>query len=855
MQATGMLVLAALLAPTAVGALASSTPQTTSRPTVVPHMTLPPLCGLLPRRPPGPPRHPPALVDPCTAMNCTAEPAPQCYEHAGCEQGKCAFSPSPLGTACDDGNSGSAFDVCSGRGRCGGLVFECPADIVVTPVDSDKANVEWVVPSPKYHNVPFMISSNYVPGDEFSAGTTTVTYDAQGFQPLANQLLMISCSFNVTIIDPCDTLVCGPAAADGNQCVQPDTGVCLAGRCVFEPLLDFTPCRGETGAAVCASGECIDPCATADLTCDPAPAPCYDDGRCRVNALFQPYCEEPQPKPLSEFPPPPEPDFEYSGSSGARPEHMALPSLGNIRCWQGSDICGPPKRWLPRLPPMPPRHPPALVDPCTHMECPEPPQCYAAAGCSQGKCLDPTPVGFGQTCDDGSLVTPGDVCNGKGRCSGVVFECPADMVITPVGSDKANVEWVAPSPKYHNVPFMISSNYVPGDEFSVGSTTVTYDAQGFQPITNQMLMVSCSFNVTIIDPCDTLVCGPAAAEGNQCVLPDTGVCLGGRCVFEPLPDLTPCEGETGAAVCGGGECLDPCALADLSCAPAPSTCYDDGRCRVNALLQPYCEEPQPKPFSEFPRPPAPEPEYSGSSGERPEHMALPSLGNIRCWQGSDICAPPMRLLPRRPLAPPRHPHNPWVPVTLPTVPILTQPPTTPDPGMVVCAGRLTVEDVPRDCNCLNNCHRCNMIADTLETTECLVCKNERYLYLGECVDTCPPTTEPRGGGSFYRQCDALPTTTQPPTTQPPSTMSPTSASPTSSAPPVYTCAGRSLAEDPNTDCLCSGGDMGDCHACSWSLGAPVSDSCSMCKNQVFFCFLFFLKKKEEEERKKKIMII
>ena len=94
---------------------------------------------------------------------------------------------------------------------------------------------------------------------------------------------------------------------------------------------------------------------------------------------------------------------------------------------------------------------------------------------------------------------------------------------------------------------------------------------------------------------------------------------------------------------------------------------------------------------------------------------------------------------------------------------------------------------------------------------------QAYLLDGVCVSTCPPGYDAQGQGDFDRHC--VRTTTKAPVT----------AAPTTAA-PVYTCAGQSLLEDTNVGCRCSGTLLGECRTCSWQLGAPVADSCTMCKN-------------------------
>lgn len=76
--------------------------------------------------------------------------------------------------------------------------------------------------------------------------------------------------------------------------------------------------------------------------------------------------------------------------------------------------------FLPYRPPTAPLHPPRLVDPCDHTECPRAPsQCYEDSTCSFGLCLEPLPKAAGTPCDDRDSSTSFDVCGFAGQCSGV----------------------------------------------------------------------------------------------------------------------------------------------------------------------------------------------------------------------------------------------------------------------------------------------------------------------------------------------------------------------------------------------------------------------------------------------------
>lgn len=60
------------------------------------------------------------------------------------------------------------------------------------------------------------------------------------------------------------------------------------------------------------------------------------------------------------------------------------------------------------------------------------------------------------------------------------------------------------------------------------------------------------------------------------------------------------------------------------------------------------------------------------------------------------------------------------------------------------------------CNPLRNCHECILEEDAsgaMRGSICLVCKNQKLLVNGACVDACPEGTAQRGLGRFNLRCD------------------------------------------------------------------------------------------------------
>lgn len=92
------------------------------------------------------------------------------------------------------GNSATCISVITVIDSVSPAISNCPAGISVVP-DSSECNpqVSWTPPTAT-DNCSVALTSNYSSGDSFSAGTTTVTYEAE--DPSGNTS---SCSFDVTI--------------------------------------------------------------------------------------------------------------------------------------------------------------------------------------------------------------------------------------------------------------------------------------------------------------------------------------------------------------------------------------------------------------------------------------------------------------------------------------------------------------------------------------------------------------------------------------------------------------------------------------------------------------------------------
>jgi hypothetical protein len=128
------------------------------------------------------------------------------------------------------------------------------------------------------------------------------------------------------------------------------------------------------------------------------------------------------------------------------------------------------------------------------------------------------------------------------------------------------------------------------------------------------------------------------------------------------------------------------------------------------------------------------------------------------------------------------------------------PGTGPRPPVDVCMGRkMTVSN--HTCRCQSNCYQCEFGGGV--PGACQECKNGHFRHNGQCVQSCPLGTRPRGIGLFFRHCA--------PTFVPGAIED--------------TCVGR-RTNLTNATCSCEP----DCHQCAFQGTAGV---CSMCKNNQY----------------------
>jgi len=118
-----------------------------------------------------------------------------------------------------------------------------------------------------------------------------------------------------------------------------------------------------------------------------------------------------------------------------------------------------------------------------------------------------------------------------------------------------------------------------------------------------------------------------------------------------------------------------------------------------------------------------------------------------------------------------------------------------------CQGKLLFT-AQTSCRCNSNCHTCEWNG---ADNGCSICKNQRYLLEGRCVDACPSGYKGAGTGAFSRECI-----------------------PESPEALEELCIGRTTSTT-LVGCTCAATDA-DCHTCSWN---GSSGTCVRCKNEQY----------------------
>jgi len=310
----------------------------------------------------------------------------------------------------------------------------CPANIIVSPDANCKATVSWTAPVAT-DNCLSTTTSNHNPGDEFNAGTTTVTYTARDAS--GNEA---TCSFTVTVQDT--------AAPVFSNCPSNITVVPLL-NCKINVLWIPPSVTDNCGATV---------------TSTHIPGSEFSAGTTTVtytatdNAGNTAVCS-----------------FTVTVTDTSNPVFITCPT--NITR-SANATCKAVVNWPA----------PGVVDNCGA------PVVTSTHTSGSEFSIGTTMITYTATDAAGNKATCSFTVTVNDTSAPMFSNCPTNITVSPTANCKAIVNWTAPAANDNcGIPTIVA-NYNPGSEFNAGTTTVTYsatDAAGNK--------ATCSFTVTVKD--------------------------------------------------------------------------------------------------------------------------------------------------------------------------------------------------------------------------------------------------------------------------------------------------------------------------------------------------------------------
>ena len=398
------------------------------------------------------------------------------------------------------------------------VISGCPEDLIVIANSSCKATASWTAPTAD-DNCAFTMTSTHSPGDEFVAGTTTVTYtatDASGN--------ISTCSFDVIVKDATAPVI--------SQCPVPvsvdaDRGACTApvtwtppeatDNCavlmtashnsgdefpVGTTLVKYTASDDAGNTSVCSFEVTVLDVTTPELSDCPSNRTASANGECESVVTWVPPSATDNCSVTLTSSHNPGDKFAIGTTTVT---YTAIDEAGNTSSCSFDvtihDLTPPAISTCPL---------PVTVnanDACKAIVSWDPPT--ASDNCSVTLTSDYVPgdeFEFGKTT---VTYTATDQAGNTSACSfevtvkdvtsPVISACPTSFTVNANAACKAIVTWEAPTIS-DNCNVVVTSNYNPGDEFPLGITTVIYTATD-----DGGNKATCSFEVEVIDNTPPLI--------------------------------------------------------------------------------------------------------------------------------------------------------------------------------------------------------------------------------------------------------------------------------------------------------------------------------------------------------------
>lgn len=316
-------------------------------------------------------------------------------------------------------------------------IYVCPSDITVQADANCGRAVSWSVPAVFDNCQNATMTASHVPGDVFPIGVTTVTYTATDDSGNTS-----TCSFNVTVVDNTNPVFAG---CPSNINVSSQTGVC--GAVVTWNAPTVTDACNVTLTESHSIGD-VFPIGTTTVTYTATD----DNGNVST-------CS-----------------FTVTVTDQTAPVISGCPS--DITINNDADECGAVATWTE----------PTSTDECTHT---------LVASHNPGDLfpIGTTTVTYTATDSSGNVSTCSFVVTVIDNQLSVITGCPSDINVDSQDNIcGAIVTWTEPTATDNCSNMVLTSSHNSGDEFPIGTTTVTYtatDAAGN--------VVTCSFDVTVTD--------------------------------------------------------------------------------------------------------------------------------------------------------------------------------------------------------------------------------------------------------------------------------------------------------------------------------------------------------------------
>ncbi|HYF68264.1 MAG TPA: HYR domain-containing protein, partial [Ohtaekwangia sp.] len=314
------------------------------------------------------------------------------------------------------------------------IITGCPANITVNANTSCQALVNWIPPDAVDNCSVVSLTSNHQPGDVFPLGITSVTYTASNSQGISS-----ICTFNIQVRDSAAPIIEGPT----------DIVVLLENACTKKVNFPVPT---------------IKDCSTVDVTSSHQPGDEFPPGTSEVSFTAT--------------------DVNGNASTysfNVTVEDKTGPVFHDCPADVVVDInaaCSAIAHW----------EIPTATDACGNV--------VVSSSHNPGASFPPgnTTVTYTAVDDYGNISTCTFNVVVESEMPTIV-NCPGDILLEAGEDNTARADWIVPTASVQCGEVTLTSSHQPGDIFSIGETTITYEATDHTGKTSY-----CTFNVIVSLP-------------------------------------------------------------------------------------------------------------------------------------------------------------------------------------------------------------------------------------------------------------------------------------------------------------------------------------------------------------------